>query len=364
MGALLMSHLTLPVFHPEYITEYQSLLQKDLSYEQENVDTAEQLDTLVEDFKDKKDTLFRGQAEAKWRLYSKAQRLWIIDKWQQTGLTYQTFLEKLVELGKEKYMAQIQETLQQFHIDTANDIAVLAFLQHHGCPTPLMDWTFDFKTGLFFAVDGAKFTDDKHEIDQYISLYHLEKKYFKDGSMREIIEGCLNTVSKDWIGKLITAIAGDNEAKLKEMNEKFADRSFFDNARIPGAGLVENITEMNKMINMPMIYFSDDDAGSGIIFSLKNSQNVIKQQGVFIWTASPDTPFEMVGAQEYAKGKSEDEPAEFRFCKCFNIHKSLLPYIREKLAGEGVSAETIYPTKPDEIDTWPIYEQAKAVFFK
>lgn len=364
MMALLSSHLSPPVFNPEYISEYQSLLQKGLSFEQENVDTKEQFDTLFADYKDEPDILFRGQAEAKWRLYSKAQRLWIMDKWHQAGIPYQALLEMLVNLGRDTYLKQIQETLQQFHIDTANDIAVLGFLQHHGCPTPLMDWTFDFKTGLFFATDGAAFTENKYEIDQYFSLYHLEKKYFKEGSMREIMGASLDTVGKEWVDKMIVVIAGDDPEKLKEMQEKFADRSFFVRAKIPGAGLVEHMTEMSRMVNMPMIYFSDDDAESGIVFSLKNSKNIIKQQGVFIWTSSPDRPFEMVGAEQYAKGKETDEPEEFRFCKCFNIHKSLLPYIREKLKVEGISAETIYPTKSDEVDTWPLYEQAKTTFFK
>lgn len=362
MMAILASHLSPPVFHEEYISEYQSTLQKGLSFEQENIDTSDQFDTLYESFKDRKDILFRGQREAKWRLYSKAQRLWITDKWQAAGVPYQVFLEKMVELGKASYLTQIQETLQQFHIDTANDIAVLGFLQHHGCPTPLMDWTFSFRNALFFAIDGYDFSEKGHEINRYVSLYYLETKYFEEGSMRSIITGSLDTVGKELLDKMIVYLAGDDKEKLKAMQEKFSDRSFFDRARIPGAGLVEHMTAMSRMVNMPMIYFSDEDKESGIIFSLKNSKNIIKQQGAFLWNSSPSKPFEMVAEEQYAKGKDDSEPEDFRFCKCFNIHKQLVPYIEDRLRADGILGETIYPTAASEIDTWPLYQQVKSTF--
>jgi hypothetical protein len=357
MMAILHSHLSPPFFDLEHISEYQSTLQKDSFYEQQNIDTVEQFEAIFEDLQKGNDFLFRGQREAKWRLYSKAQRMWIIDGlFRHIG--YIPFLQKMVSLGREKYLPQIQETLQQFHIDTANDIAVLGYLQHHGCPTPLMDWTFSLPTGVFFAVDGFEAAQSGKEIDQYVSLYYLEKKYFEGGSMRELMGSSLDTVGKEMLDQFIVAIAADEE-QLKELQERFSDRSFFDRARVPGSSLVENMTSMEKMGGIPMIYFSDDDQESGIIFSLSNSKNIKTQQGVFIWSADPATPFEMVGAQQYEAGRKPDEPADFRFCKCLNIHKSIVPHIVEKLDAMGIRAETVYPTTAREVNTGGVYEEVK-----
>src|SRR5690606_17064846 len=69
MLALLGSHLSPPFYHSENISEYKSTLQKNNSFVQENIDTEEQFDRVYEEFNKKKNTLFRGQREAKWRLY-------------------------------------------------------------------------------------------------------------------------------------------------------------------------------------------------------------------------------------------------------------------------------------------------------
>jgi len=332
-------------------------LQKDLFFEQLNVDTKEELEHMYLDFNGKEGMLFRGQREAKWRLYNKAQRQWITDGIFNYDISYRSFLEQMVSMGREKYIEQIQATLQQFHIDTANDISILAFLQHHGCPTPLMDWTFNFQTGLFFAVDGVEHTGRDREIDHYLSLYYLEKEHFEGGSMRNLLSSSLNSVSREILDAWINSI--ENPTDRENMRKRMADRSFFDRARLAGSGFINDMVAIEKMMGIPQAYFSDDDYESGLIFSLTNNQNIIRQQGVFIWNANPVVPFEMLAATEYEKGKEADEPADFRFCKCINIHKSLAPYLLEKLAAEGITSDSVYPTTAKQIDTWEIYEEVK-----
>jgi hypothetical protein len=97
MLAILGDHSLPPFYSPEYIAEYKSTLQKSNSFDQENIDTEEQFDKIYEEFKDKTDFLFRGQREAKWRLYSKLQRHWISDKLFQKTTSYQEILEHIVE---------------------------------------------------------------------------------------------------------------------------------------------------------------------------------------------------------------------------------------------------------------------------
>lgn len=81
--------------------------------------------------------LFRGQREAKWRLYSKLQREWILQNLCESESYYKNFITKLIENGKAKYKSDIENIFNKENEDIINDIAILAYLQHHKCPTPL-----------------------------------------------------------------------------------------------------------------------------------------------------------------------------------------------------------------------------------
>ncbi|RYE56393.1 MAG: hypothetical protein EOP48_08125 [Sphingobacteriales bacterium] len=65
----------------------------------------------------------------------------------------------------------------------------------------------------------------------------------------------------------------------------------------------------------------------------------------------------MVGNEQYGADKSDEEKGDYRFCQCFNIHKSLASYIREKLNADGITREYIYPTV--DIDTSEIFTSCK-----
>ena len=357
MMAILGSHMMPPFFHPEHISEYQSTLQKSNSFDQENIDTEEQFDKVYDEFKEKTDTLFRGQREAKWRLYSKLQRQWMIEKLFATEESYQNLIEKLVEIGKVDYSEQIQKLLKEHHIDTENPVSVLGYLQHHGCPTPLLDWTYKFQNALYFALDGLTPNPGTVEIEDYCSVYFIEEKHFEGGNLRTIIKEGLDANDQPELLKLIAQIANGDEKRRIAMEKKFGGRKLFDHKRISGSGLISHMTKIAHLINFPIAYFSDKDAESGIVFSLNNSKNILNQAGVFTWNADPSKPIEMVGDEQYKDGKPEEEAKDYRFCTCFNIHKNLVDHARKRLEADGITKEFIYPT-PD-ISTWEAFEKSK-----
>lgn len=356
MGALLLSHSMPPFFHPEHISEYQSTLQKHNSFVQENIDTVEQFDKIYEEYTAKQDTLFRGQREAKWRLYSKLQRLWLTERLFEKD-NYQTLIERMVEQGRRQYGQPIKELLQANHIDAENSIAVLGYLQHHSCPTPLLDWTYRFQNALYFAIDGLTPNQGSVEIEDYCSVYFIEEKYFEGGSLRAIISEGLDKLEEPELQRLISIFSNGDEEKRKAMQKHFAGRKVFDRSRINGSGLIAHMTKIEHLINFPIAYFSDQDRESGIIFSLNNSKNILNQAGIFTWNADPSKPIELVGDELYKEGKPEEEAKDYSFCSCFNIHKSLEPHIRKKLEADGITKEFIYPT-PD-LSTWEIFENCK-----
>jgi len=182
MLTILASQLTPPFYSPNQISEYDTTLQKSNSFDQINIDTVDQFNKIYEEYKSKTTFLFRGQREAKWRLYGKLQRYWISEKLGLRFGSYQSLLEKMISLGRQEYKQKYIEFLGEEHEDADNDIAVLSFLQHHGCPTPLLDWTYKFQNALFFALDGLENEVRKKEIDDYFSVYFIEEKILKEAA--------------------------------------------------------------------------------------------------------------------------------------------------------------------------------------
>lgn len=356
MGALLTSHYNPPFISDEHISEYSSFIQKSTFFDQVTIDTTEQVDKLFEDFKNNRDVLFRGQREAKWRLYSSLQRFWIEDKMNKTDSEYLGFLKLLITNGKSEYETEIKKILEEINIDSTNDISVLGYLQHHNCPTPLLDWTYSFETALFFGIDGLDKTQSVKEIDNYFSLYYIREDDFRSGGMRTLINNSLQEVSEQLKLEFIAQNAVGEKQRL-EMEKHFDERSFFDKNRIKGTGLVSYMTKIECMINIQISYFSDKDIDEGIAFSITNNENIKKQNGVFTWNAHFSKPLEVIGNEQYIEAKLENEPNDYRFCECFNINKNLTDYIVEKLKELDISSETIYPEK--EIDAKRIYYETK-----
>jgi hypothetical protein len=356
MLAHLMSHSSPPFHSNEHISEYASTLQKSLSFDQENIDTIEQFDDIYDKYKEKAGLIFRGQREAKWRLYNKLQRQWIVDKLFKTSTTYEILIRKLIDIGKTDYAEQIKSLLDTYHVDSVNDIAVLGYLQHHGCPTPLMDWTFKFQNALFFAIDGLTPNPNTIEIQDYCSVYFIEQEHLKAGSMRFLITESLEALEKPMLLKLIKEVAKDEETR-KEMEAHFDGRKVFDKKRFTGSGLISHMTVIEHIINTPILYFSDDDQESGIVFSLNNSKNIQNQAGVFVWNHDSSKPIEMVGDEQYPEKEATGGEKNYRFCKCYNINKKLEQHIRKRLTDDGVTREFIYPTP--EVSTWDVYENSK-----
>jgi hypothetical protein len=355
MNLTLHSHMRAPYFSENAISEYKSLIQKAYCFDQITINTEEEFDKVYDEFKNSKEVLYRGQREAKWRLYSNLQRTWILKELSKRGKVYQEFLETLVKDGLENFKDKILELLEVHHIDVINNIAVLGFLQHHGCPTPLLDWTYKFQNALYFGLDGLTENEGPLEIEDYFSVYYIKQEDMEGGGMRQVMDASLDELDAVHSAEVIAEVA-KNEEQRKEMEEHFKGRKIFDKDRIPGSGLIEYVTRISSMMGFPISFFSDKDAVTGFIFSLNNSKNILNQKGVFTWNASSFKPLEVVGAEIYLEEQNGVNSDDYRFCECLNINKKLANYILQRLEDEGITKDFIYPTK--DIDTWGIFEKA------
>ena len=93
------------------------------------------IDGLSERNRDSK-TLFRGQPEAKFMLYSSLQRLWLDKKLHNHYEKYSVLINNLINNCKTWNGGLIQKYLKDI-VGSENDICYLSIMQHYGLPTPL-----------------------------------------------------------------------------------------------------------------------------------------------------------------------------------------------------------------------------------
>ena len=344
----------MPPFESDlHLSEYQTLLQKSIFFDQVNIETEKEFDELYDQFFDSKELLFRGLNEAKYRLYSSLQRYWVIQKKSNTVIRYDIFLRALIDNAKNKYGGILKKFLKNIRVSEDNDLAVLSFLQHYGCPTPLLDWTYSFANALYFATEKINNTYDKWEVDKYFCVYYLEERFMNASTVKSTIASSLFETDTQFQKEIVDNLKerGMSDDLITRLLPKDYLKIFY--LRLNGESAMNFMMKVENLLTSPLLYFSDIEDVYGLKYCLNNNMNIINQNGVFTWNSSPTRPIEDVTNK--LRRINEFDTENYMFSKCVNINKNLVGYVKKRLKKAGVTRDYIYPDP---------YKLSKAVFDK
>lgn len=288
---------------------YKDFEEKDVKFNSSNnylkIDTKDQFDTWYniikheiksESYKNK--NIYRGQSQAKYKLYNSAQRIWIendIHEWN--GNNYILFLQSLINLMKNKLL--FQKVFKYYKLKSnERDFPLLSILQHYGAPTPLMDWTYNIDVALYFGTENVEVSYSSKPIDKYFSVYSVNRNNHNNYEIQNLFGW-----SKGIFPELSSFIS------LDEKTKKVFFISDFEKEKVPKKRFKEN-RPITTYYNL----------------------NILPQEGLFLFSPVPDIPIEDMFDNVYLNP-----------FHCVNIKKDLAEYIRRKIEFKGVDSKFIYP---------------------
>ena len=311
---------------------YESFEEKSEVFKENfKIDNEEEVDSLVSMYSShEKDFLYRGINTATYKLYSSSQVQWMLSDAisKKTNIEdYYNFIMDSIELTRENN--RVKQYIKDNGISD-NDLFILALMQHYGMPSPVLDFSHSIFGALYFAWDKCDRTlsDTQTQLSDYISLYVINKKI-------------------DWVNCSVQNVMKNSAQQLNDMLQK--DKLFT-------AGMVDTKDVEKEFLKLPYLKFKDwnfvaveDNPENPVKISIPAlkfdceyqiiNDRIISQQGMFIANNTLDKPLVEL-MNDWCKEK---------YFVCYNIHKKLLDYIKQKYFDTNdINEERMYCTKDEE----------------
>jgi hypothetical protein len=313
---------------PINIKEYASLIEKNSVYRKSSnyinncIYTFEDFDrwfsywTTINE-KNKYQVYFRGMSEAKYKLYNSAQRTWLsyeMQDWNRppnNQLQYKDFVMKMITDALDN-KSILEKVFRLYGINGSHkEFPCLSLLQHYGAPTPLLDWSYNLNVALFFATEHTNLPSQKidNELDDYFSIY----------------------------------VNGEQTQEIQDIenHNRESVSSCFPDSPVPNHYNLLKLTDINTDPE-----FKSNDPFKKVLMSTIYNQNIIPQEGLFIFNPYPEHPMEDLFKINSSVEFKENGNHQSGFIG-YNIHKRLAEYVKRKIGNMGITKDYIYPNLSD-----------------
>ena len=323
------------------LPEYKSFAEKEEQFcNNEYVNSEEDLDKLIIRLQSlEQGFIFRGVSNAGYKMFASSQRHWMQKSdWvaRMGHESYYSFVEEIIR--RTECLVEVQQYMQQHNVHT-NDMFLMALMQHFEAPSPMIDFSENLLTGLFFASDWnvSKWVDSgNQEIEDYVSLYYISKEFdWVEANVQSVMQSAADSIERlatDAIAKGYTFDTKETEENICRLlyrqfrlDSHKSDITFIPLGGPSLGGVKIDIPSINVHCEYEII-----------------NDRIVKQQGMFIMNNTVDEPLvEVMNKQSKQK----------MFC-CVNIHKKLLPYLREKyLIPNNIEHDVVYENGKQDVDT-------------
>ncbi len=337
------------------LPEYNNFEEKKEYFRIIQIDTIEEFKKIFDLHSDSKG-IYRGVSTASYKIYSSLQRQNITNNIENFSIN-----DYITRVRKEPL---IKKYFELFKIPPSK-LSVWSYLQHYGAPTPYIDFTFDIKKALYFAIekfDLAKFENKNNELIDRFSLFHIDKNDLDLISIDKVFESF-----KEYI-RLSTEI-------FEEYSEN-GDNYDYDL-------LIEHYDKMFD-INILEVFLVEHKENFTDIYNTYNNIRIVAQDGLFInnsydllpleealkkffivatqFQYSPwdevDTPEARKINDEYMETLEKNGQFQKRLDKniiiSYDIKKELIPEIKELIS---LQKKDIYPNQSELV--WEIYKEVE-----
>jgi hypothetical protein len=328
---------------PASLGEYQSFQEKSHFFSQIFIEDEQKLDEAFRLYNARTDLIYRGVNQAKFKLYNSLQRC-ILPQKDRFAKPYRSVWSELIQCAAGAQEGLLPKYFERQGMQHMTDLAWLSYLQHYGCPTPLLDWTLNFCKALYFALDGADDLSFSDDIACYVSVYAIHDALANllspKAELNNVFERIAEqskfdaSLSPPALDKVLGELFGEEMvASAQDMVRKRRRARFFHDR-------LHRLLDADLLATMPAAFISDRDPYNELVLRVENNLNIVAQDGAFFFNSHPFAPLEWV----FEKHIAPSSPAgDHDNCYSLNIHKSLKPAVLARLQDLGYSRAAVYP---------------------
>lgn len=272
------------------------------------INTLQEFQDCFTDDINNKSFIFRGINEARFKLFSSAQRRWSWKGFKRFFSSREAYVRYLIENFKNR----------DFNY-TGTEYSILALIQHYGGYSPLIDFSYDFKSALFFSFNNLH-ERSKKAIDNYCSLYVIDYTH-------PILAGVADVYKKG--GEALDQMLEKDDIYINKPNLIDASKvkSDYDSIHYDHKNFNGHIVEGGKKSIIPMVPSLQNKP------SMITNPNLQAQSGCFFQCFYDDKPLEEVLFSDNLKSP---------VITCYNIKKKLKDEIFQ-LYQNDMKQSSIYP---------------------